>query len=758
MVFRSLVVIAAFSLAHLAQASKLKLPVSLQVEPSALVQVGQKVKISAACSDTRGEDVIFHFAQGSLEGPKGTESTWERTFSAAGEFRITVNAQTSSGRTGHDAVSIVVRGENLPPKVRLSVDKPVASRGEPVTFTAHGEDPEKWSLRYQFARDGKILQEGHKHQFTETYSSLGEHALEVNAIDHEGASAHDHVKVVVVNQPPRLVVGGPSGGARHQPLLLEVTALDPDNDRVAIMYQDGEKSEWKPWQGQVQFSEPGPRTINFQGHDSHGGKSPITPYRVDIANASPTLELLPQNTTVARNQPLQIGIAVADPDRDRVAVTTKHPNVTITPETVSFTSDQLGIHSIDLTASDPHGGTITKTLDVEVINQSPNGKLTIPQNIGRNQPTMLTVEAADPDEDDLFYSFSINSGTWSEYLPSNSHLIEFSEPGTYPVAARVRDQHGGMVEFSDTVKVINAPPQITSLNLPDQIYRGQGVQLTVKASDPENDAVEYAYSVNGQPQINSPYPSFVFRAEDKNPVEVDVTVTDQWGGKASQVAHIAVANRNPRLVLSVAPPDRHGDISVRGWVEDPDGDPTEIRLTSSQGMILPQGSGRWILRTKYPQEVFIQATAQDTHGGKVTETLRMVTDRFSLTESTAITLSSSLFPRSEPSNLKIPQRFYDVLGAHFQTHSWRFKPPAGPSTVKIGYILKKRQYPPQKEIHYPWQSGRWQQYEVDPIPAENQPNPVWSPLPDHPLTPHAFKTPQTTLEDALFPGAWQKYR
>jgi len=607
-----------------------KLQIRLSASPSGSIQAGTSVMISATCVGPHIPPVNFKFQQGSLQGPEGAHNSWTKPFPSPGEFLINVQAIDASGAKDHGSLIITVRGDNQPPVVRLSADKPACARQEMVTYTAEGKDPEGWMLRYQFIRQGKIMQDGPSKKFQEKYSTLGEQEITVRAIDDQGGMAESKTKVLVTNQSPRLIGKFPQKVKRTTTFQPDLTILDPDEDKVSIIYRTSEQAQWQKFSGSLQFQLPGKKEVQLQAVDIHGGKSEVYTFTITVENTPPQLELSTGTSEGYRNEEIIIQTTASDIERDKVTIACSYPGTQVVGNNILFSTSKLGRQIIAVSATDTFGGKVTQTIEMDIINRSPTGQLMPVEQPVRGQPLKLIAKASDPDMDNLLYSFSFHGGQWSEPAETNSIEHTFANPGTHTLGCSITDPHGGKFETSTHINVNNQNPVIKSVDLEKNGHVGQSTTVRVSAEDPEGDPLTYHYKINGVKGFESALASLLVVPKNIGDYQIEVTVTDPWGGVATRQASLQVVNRKPSLDIEVGEPDLHGGIIVRAKGEDPDNHQLTYQIEAAQEVAKFGNKNIWYISTPWNREVRGQVQVSDGHGGETVLPFRTYTLRFSL--------------------------------------------------------------------------------------------------------------------------------
>lgn len=202
----------------------------------------------------------------------------------------------------------------------------------------------------------------------------------------------------------------------------------------------------------------------------------------------------------------------------------------------------------------------------------------------------VTIEsnAVDTDRNErLTYDWQASEGNLT--AKNGSAMFDSSglRAGTYQVDLEVRDkkQQAATCSVDLTVEKRKVAPTIACNPGQVRVTEGKSKQLAASASDANQDALTYAWAVDGKGVENN-QPSFEFGTTGRKVGShgVRVTVTDVDGLKASCEFAVTVErrpNRNPSVKLSLAKGSVYAGETVMAKAEasDPDGDPLTYAWT-----------------------------------------------------------------------------------------------------------------------------------------------------------------------------------
>ena len=163
---------------------------------------------------------------------------------------------------------------------------------------------------------------------------------------------------------------------------------------------------------------------------------------------------------------------------------------------------------------------------------------------GSGDIVAVHVNASDPDNDPLTYSYSATGGAVEGTGPDARWNSSGVAVGTYTISVKVDDGRGGMASCSADVKVEQRPnrPPTASLSIErSPILPGESTGVICNGADPDNDPLTYSYTVSGGKIIGSGS-SVKFDSTGLAPgtYTVKCTVDDGRGGTADASGTVEV--------------------------------------------------------------------------------------------------------------------------------------------------------------------------------------------------------------------------
>ncbi len=344
-------------------------------------------------------------------------------------------------------------------------------------------------------------------------------------------------------------------------------------------------------------------STNFNGSDSfvvtindgHGGITTST-INIGVTPANDVPVANNQNLTTPEGTAINGAVVATDADGDTLAYSingaASHGSVTLNAATGAFvytpTADFNGADSFTVRISDGHGGTIVRTVNINVtpVNDAP---LAIDDTASTTENTAVTVAVRSNDTDVDGDSLTVTNVTQGAngsvvidavtgnpiYTPNTG--FSGSDSFTYTVD----DGHGGTATATVSVKVgaVNDAPVTSDQSL--TTAENDPVNGAVVATDPDGDILSYSIAgapANGSVVLNSATGTFTYTPDSNynGSDSFSVIVSDGNGGTATSVIKIGVTpvNDAPTAMDDTATTDESTavTIAVRGNDVDPDGD------------------------------------------------------------------------------------------------------------------------------------------------------------------------------------------
>ncbi len=216
----------------------------------------------------------------------------------------------------------------------------------------------------------------------------------------------------------------------------------------------------------------------------------------------------------------------------------------------TLTCSDNGTFVVTLTADDGTASA-TSTAQVTVANVAPVAAFNAPPAAAEGLAFEVSLTGvSDPAAVDTSagfeYAFDCGSG-YAVYGSAATAACPATGSGSLMVAGKVRDKDGGETEYSATVSV--TPNQAPTANAGPDVsgIEEEAIALDADATDPDGDALAYAWSVEDGAPCSFADPSALdttLTCLDDGVYRVTLTVSDGRGGSASDTATVTVVPAN----------------------------------------------------------------------------------------------------------------------------------------------------------------------------------------------------------------------
>jgi len=163
---------------------------------------------------------------------------------------------------------------------------------------------------------------------------------------------------------------------------------------------------------------------------------------------------------------------------------------------------------------------------------------------GSSDAVALHVNASDPDNDPLTYTYTATGGAIEGTGPDARWNPSGLAVGSYTATAKVDDGKGGTASCSADLKVEQKPnqnPVISCATDRSPINPGEKTGITATASDPDGDPLTYSYSAaSGQVTGDGPKATFDSTGLQPGSYPVKCAVNDGRGGTAEATTNVEV--------------------------------------------------------------------------------------------------------------------------------------------------------------------------------------------------------------------------
>ena len=260
-------------------------------------------------------------------------------------------------------------------------------------------------------------------------------------------------------------------------------------------------------------------------------------------NDPPTLTCAVANPSILQGDTTTIRANAVDPDGDDLTYSWSTTGGKVSGnDTATFDATGVapGKYTVTVTVSDgKHPVTCSTDITVLKRNQPPTARVE-PSTFSATQGDSVNLRCigADPNNDKLTYSWTVDGQRLASTDPQISFGTEGRKPGSYTVTCTVSDGEAtGSANATGTVRervIPNKPPTIECLTTTMDVAAGGTIELRARASDPDGDKLNYSWSSTGG-SVSGTGDTATFNAAGvtAGSYTVTVTVDDGRGGKAS---------------------------------------------------------------------------------------------------------------------------------------------------------------------------------------------------------------------------------
>ncbi len=273
------------------------------------------------------------------------------------------------------------------------------------------------------------------------------------------------------------------------------------------------------------------------------------------ANRPPVLNCIADQTSLIEGESTTIQSNATDPDRNdqlTFAWTADQGSLVAQNGSAVFDSTSLGAgtYTVSLEVSDEKQHVAICEIDLTVgknamaptISCEPSNML-----VTEGQSRRIQVNASDANSDTLTYSWTVDGRAVTNNQPSFEFGTINRPVGNHRVGVTVRDSDGmtANCEFRVTIDPRpNTGPRVALTLDTTDVYAGDTVGASAQASDPENDPLTYAWTLDSQrrPESSSRI-QINTRGLAGGRHSVAVTVEDDRGATASDTKTFSVSEK-----------------------------------------------------------------------------------------------------------------------------------------------------------------------------------------------------------------------
>jgi hypothetical protein len=278
---------------------------------------------------------------------------------------------------------------------------------------------------------------------------------------------------------------------------------------------------------------------------------------VTVSNNTPTVNTAADDATGNEGDTLTTDGIFSDADGDTLTIAKQSGAGTVTPGTDGAwswslaTTDQTS-GTVVVRATDPDGAFVEDTFTYTAANVAPTATFNSPDvNEGSNIQLSLT-DKFDPAgaNDTLSYAFDCGSG-YGAFGSSDTASCPTTDNGTRNVGAKIRDEDGGVTEYTDSVTISNVAPTATK-SFESPVDEGSSFNLALNSpSDPSSAdttaGFKYAFDCGSGYSTFGTSDTASCPTTDNGTLNVGAKIKDKNEGISEYTGTVTVNNVAPTL-------------------------------------------------------------------------------------------------------------------------------------------------------------------------------------------------------------------
>jgi hypothetical protein len=450
-----------------------------------------------------------------------------------------------------------------------------------------------------------------------TATTIPQQTVKGKVIDQDGGETEYSATVNVNNVPPIAGIDETSySGDEGSDISISGTGSDPDGGAVTFAWSvspnDGVCTFANATAASttVNCTDNGSWTLTLTVKDDENATTPATA-SLTVANVAPTINTKTLGGDVNEGSTIAFGVSnIGDPSSVDVAsgftyafkcgtggsYSTFGASNTVTCPA----GNGPGSVTIFAKAQDKDGGESAEVSSVfNVLNVKPtitSASNNSPVNEGSNA-SMTVTGATDPWTPDLTnatYAFSCNGGAFGSFGTSATGTCSTNDgPGTVTIAAKVKDDDGGVSDaFEQTITINNVAPTVTGITAPTSVFESSTSFnfSATSVTDPSTVDVAagftYAFSCDNGTTWSAFGTNSGSCAATDGPATINIAVKaqDKDGGVSLvQTASVEVKNVDPSVTINTPTVGQlfsllNGPITVNASYSDPGADSHECQV------------------------------------------------------------------------------------------------------------------------------------------------------------------------------------
>ncbi len=645
-----------------------------------VVRGGGTVTLHGTASDPENDPLTYAWTSSTLEGPFGNaaalDTTWKAGTAAANDrdVRLTLTVTDSAGAFATASVHVTVRA-NQAPEVSVARESATVVGGSAVELDGTTTDPEDDTLTFAWTSSGGgTFADASALDTSWTAPAATTSAQSITltlTVTDRGAGQRTSTATVSVTVPARANTAPTASATTSTSTVLgggavslDGTASDPQNDPLTYAWTSNGGGTFAnaaaldtTWTAPAAGLNDRDVTLTLTVTDTAGAAATATVQMTVRANQAPEVSVARESATVVGGSAVELDGTTTDPEDDTLTFawsstgggTFANASALDTTWTAPAATTSAQSIILTLTVTDDGAGQRTSTATVSVTvpargNTAPTASATTSTStVLGGGVVSLDGTASDPQGDRLTYAWTSNGGG------TFANAAALDTTWTAPAAGlndrdvtltlTVTDTANASATATVSVTVRENQAPTASATADRATVNGRGtVALTGTATDPEGDALTYAWSSNGGGTFDDDSAldttwTAPAKTNTAQSITLTLTVTDDGAGMRTSTATVSVtvpargntaptasATATPTVVLG------GGAVSLDGTASDPQGDRLTYAWTSNGGGTFANAAAldtTWTApaATNASQRITLTLTVTDTANAFATATV-----------------------------------------------------------------------------------------------------------------------------------------
>lgn len=502
------------------------------------------------------------------------------TFDDNGLFPVRVRVQDAGGKSDTNVAEVAVR--NVDPRIDGVVTDSPISEGGLLSVEVRVSEPGNDVLVLDFDWDGDgqfeevdvgALQHDHR------YLADGVYNAQVRVRDDDGGEDRRGFQVLVENAAPEIQqFFAASPVLEGANVAVNTVASDAGGDVITYCYDLDNDNAFEQCGDDLTatstvFTDNGLYPIRVRVRDAQGAEA-TREFQVSVLNARPEIRSISNNGPVLEGSPVIVDVDARDPGAaDVLDYSFDLDNDGLFDDDVVSQADpfvehifrQQGEQIVGVRVRDDDGAFVAGSTAVMVENAPPAGSIQAPQFVVEGDPFDVVVEAADPGDDILSYSWDFDGDGMYEILNSrqSQQRHTYRQQGVFNLRCLVSDGDGGELLLETEVRVRN---EIPDLQIEIETPQPEGAEVVIRAlaRDPGGDRLLFSFDVDndGVFEFEQQVEPFVRWRYTDNGFFTIRAVVDDGNDVIDATREIEILNVDPLVRLTSNSPVNEGDEMV----------------------------------------------------------------------------------------------------------------------------------------------------------------------------------------------------